>query len=381
MTTESELDLSNLLSPVVSLDTNVIRSVKENSPPFQLLVELAKAKSVRVIIPEMVIEERRTQWREQHLKNVNDAIKALSALRNEKVVANELSQEFDAALKSLEGLDADALSIVRYNEFLEDNYFQSKALTIEESNLAWEGYFSGKPPFKEVKNRADIPDAHILATVQSIAKNAPESYFVAGDKAMLSAAKSLNHINAYATIDELISSARFIELRDELEVEKKWKKLKSLVSDIGIQQHVAKFTYDYGDEMLDWKEVRDPSIPEDNHTAVIHSNGTPSTVSVGKVEDWGGGFLRCPVTFNVQANLSFMVYRGDAFDVPDWVSVSFGDLEKEQYFEAEGYREIIVNADVSIKIDLDALSCSGEGEVFEIAFEEASVVLSLSEDQ
>jgi hypothetical protein len=381
LTAEAKLDLSNLLSPIVSLDTNVIRSVKENSPPFQLLVELAKAKSVRVVIPEMVIEERRTQWREQQLKNVNDAIKALSALRGEKIISNAISKSLDDTILDLENLDANALSINRYHQFLKDNNFQTRSLTLEESNLAWEGYFSGKPPFKEVKNRADIPDAHILATVQSIAKTAPESYFVAGDKAMLSAAESLDGINAYATIEDLISSTKFVELRDQLEVEKKWKKLKSLVSDIAIQQHVAKFTYEHGDEMLDWKEIRDPSIPEDNHTAVIHSNGSPSDVSVGKVEDWGGGFLRCPVTFSVEANLSFMVYRGDAFDVPDWVSVSFGDLEKDHYFEAEGYREVVVNVDVSIKIDLDQLSSSGEGEVFEIEFEEASAELSLSEDQ
>ena len=380
MELDNDIDLANLLSPVVSLDTNIIRSVNLNNPPFQLLVQLAKSKSVRVIIPEMVIEERRTQWREQHIKYTLDAKKALISLRNEKAIPKEISENLEVTINSLGALDAESLSKDRYEAFLKDNHFSIIPLTLDDVKIAWSGYFSGKPPFKEVKNRADIPDAHILASVKAISKSASEVYFVTGDKAMLTAASELQGIDAFATIEELVSSSRFIELRDQLDAEKKWKKLKSLVSDMAIKEHVAKFVFDYGDEILDWKEVRDQSIPEDNHTAVVHANGSPTKVSVGLVEDWGGGFLRCSASYSVAASLGFSVFRGDAFDVPDWVSVAFGDFERDHYFDAEGYREVAVKVNVSIKIDLEKLSSSGDEEIFEIEFEEDSIELSLVDE-
>ena len=376
---EKNLDLSNLLTPAVCLDTNVIRSTKENSPPFQLLVQLAKAKSVKVLIPEIVLEERRTQWREQHIKSVQEAGKALRSLEAEPVISEKVEGEFNPSIAKLDELDIEQLSIERYERFLKENHFELRLITLDDAKLAWGWYFSGKPPFKELKNRKDIPDAHILASAKAIADAAPEAFFVVGDKAMLEAAEEVDGLEVYKTIDELISSQRFLQLRKELEVEKKWQKLKTLVSDTAIKEHVAKFALEHGDELIDWQEIHDSSIPEDNHTANVHPNGPPSSVSVGEVEDWGAGFLRCPVSFSVEALLQFLVFRGDAFDVPDWVSVSIGDFENEHYFEAEGYQMIDVKVDVSIRIDLDELSQSGEGEVFELAFEEGSLELSVGE--
>ncbi|MEL6528838.1 MAG: PIN domain-containing protein [Pseudomonadota bacterium] len=379
MTANNEIDLSNLLSPVVLLDTNVIRATKENSPPFQILVQLAKAKSVRVIIPEIVLEERRTQWREQFLKDVRDGKKALSALDGEHVISQVVSGEFSKATKVLDDLDIEGLSKERYERFISANGFEVRPMDLDDARTAWDWYFSGKPPFKEVKNRKDIPDAHILASAKSVAASAPETYFVVGDKAMFDAASQMDGLTAFDTIDELISSQSFSQLRKELETEKKWQKLKALVSDASIKEHVAKHVEDYGDELLQWQDVYDQEIPEDNHTATVRANGFPSLIDVGDVQDWGAGFLRCPVTFNIEALLQFMVFRGDAFDVPDWVSVSIGDIEKEQYFDAEGYKNIDVSVDVSVRIDLDELSKSGDGEIFEVEFEEASLELSLSD--
>lgn len=381
MTKKNNLDLSNLLSPAVFLDTNVIRAAKENSPPFQILVELAKSKAVKVILPEIVVEERRTQWREQYTKHVTEAKKTLATLVAEKTISEEVGGDFASAICKLDELDTDALSQKRYQKFLSDNGFEVCKLTIEDAQKAWEGYFAGSPPFKEVKNRSDIPDAHILASVHSNSRSASEAYFVAGDKAMFAAAEVLEGINAFQTIDDLITSERFVELRNGLEVEKKWQKFKSLISDTSIKEHVAKLVYENGDELLLWEDVHDHGIPEDNHTASIQSCEITGAVSVGKVEDWGSGFLRCPANFSVEALLGFSVFRGDAFDVPDWVTVTYGDFENDHYFDAEGYRQLDVKVDVVVKIDLDQLSSSGDGELFEVEFERGNLTISLSDDQ
>ncbi len=372
------IDLSNLWAPVVVLDTNIIRGASEQSTPFQILRELAQANAVKVVIPTIVLEERRTQWRARYAKNVDAAKKALSIIVGELDLANP--EQLVAGQKALDELDIEVMSIKRYEDFLSKNGFQVRELSIDECNTAWAGYISGKPPFKEIKNRADIPDAHILASVVEIAKSAPSLYFVAGDAAMFDAANKLEGVECRDSLESLIESEAIQNLRSELEIEKKWQKVKPLVSGSTIKELVAAHVFEHGSELLEWMEIVDSSIPEDNHTALVQSYGETYAVSVGDVQDWGAGYLRCNASYSVEALLHFMVYRADAFDVPDWVSVSLGDFEKDHYFEAEGYRELAIQVPVSVKINMDALSTDVSEDIYEIAIEESEAEVSVSEE-
>lgn len=44
-----------------------------------------------------------------------------------------------------------------------------------------------------------------------------------------------------------------------------------------------------------------------------------------------------------------MVFRGDTYSVPDWVSVNEGDFEEDQYFEATGSVRVAVKIDISLQ--------------------------------
>lgn len=285
------------------------------------------------------------------------------------------------AAEVLNSANVEQASKDRYAKYLDDNSFSVRELTIQEALAAWEGYFSGVAPYKEVKNRSDIPDAHIIASVAELSKDAPATYFVAGDKALYEAAKALSGVNAFQSLDDLIASPAIVQLRNELSAEKKWQKVKALVSDLSIQEKAAEFVMSHGSELLEWLEISDDLIPGDNHAALIQAYGEPYAISTGKVEDWGAGYLRCTVSYHVEALLSFSIFRGDAFDVPNWISVTVGDFEKDHYFEAEGYRELKIEAPVSIKIDIDAISSSSDEDIYEISIEESEAEVSVSEDQ
>lgn len=375
--TASPVDLSNLLAPVVVLDTNIIRGASEQSTPFQILRDLAHAHSVKVVIPKVVLEERRTQWRSRYAKQIDTAKQSLSILSTELTLSN--LESLTSALAALEEIDIEAMSLNRYKNFVEGNGFSIREMTIDECEAAWTGYFSGGAPFKKLKNRADIPDAHILASVVEIAKTAPTLHFVAGDAAMYDAASEIEGITCHKTLEGLIETGEIQALRFELETEKKWQKVKPLVSGATIKELVAAHVLEHGSELLEWLEVRDSAIPEDNHTALVQSYGEAYAVSVGDVQDWGAGYLRCSATYSVEALLSFMVFRGDAFDVPDWVSVSLGDFENDHYFEAEGYHELIIQVPVSVKINMDALTSDDGDEVYEVAIEESEADVTLAE--
>ena len=131
------IDLSNLWAPVVVLDTNIIRGASEQSTPFQILRELAQANAVKVVIPTIVLEERRTQWRARYAKNVDAAKKALSIIVGELDLANP--EQLVAGQKALDELDIEVMSIKRYEDFLSKNGFQVRELSIDECNTAWAG--------------------------------------------------------------------------------------------------------------------------------------------------------------------------------------------------------------------------------------------------
>lgn len=65
--------------------------------------------------------------------------------------------------------------------------------------------------------------------------------------------------------------------------------------------------------------------------------------------DYGGGWVSVPIAFQADLMLHFFVFRGDAFHVPDWVSIEMGDFEEDHSFEAEGERTFSCTANLSLK--------------------------------
>lgn len=93
--------------------------------------------------------------------------------------------------------------------------------------------------------------------------------------------------------------------------------------------------------------------------------------------DWGGGLLRYQTTYFSDCLLSWAIFKGDAYSVPEWVSVS-GEVN-DHYFDAEGYAAVIVTVDVTVKIKVEDDADGVAGSVDEISFEDHSLDLSLAD--
>lgn len=371
--------MSSLLTPIVVLDTNVIRGTKETSTPFVLLSSLIKSDLIRVVIPKLVAEEFRTQWRERQQKKLTTSLKGLSDLKSDSLVVELLPEETSKFVQSLQDMKMEELSHNYLSKFLERNGIEVHPLSFDQAFKAWDAYFAGDFPFKEIKNRGDIPDAHIIEAVKELRDNSVDLYFVAGDKTMFETAKKIEGLESFSNLDDLLINPKMIELRQQLKLDQMWKELKPKLQDEKVKSEVLSFVNEHGGEVLEWNDVHSTSIPEDNHTATIQSYGEITDAEVMEVEDWGAGLLRYRVSFNNEALLSFSVFRADAYDVPDWVSVSYGDPEVDHYFDAEGYAELKVTINVSVKIDLEKLENDIEDELYKIGFETDSVEVELLE--
>ena len=204
-------------------------------------------------------------------------------------------------------------------------------------------------------------------------------YFVAQDKSLLESIGSDKSIRCFPNLDELLNSDELLELRNVWEEEKRWQAVRDAIDYDEVMEAVQNYVLEHGGELLSWQEVRARAIPEDNHTANIEMYGEPEDIELGSVEDWGGGLLRYGVSYLSECLIGFKVFRADAYDVPEWVSVSFGDPELDHYFDAEASVVVRVNVDVNVRIAIDDMS--GGTKIGEIGFEEGSIELELTMDE
>ncbi|MBY0307007.1 MAG: PIN domain-containing protein [Sphingomonas sp.] len=368
----------DLFSIPVALDTSVLHGVSPVSAPFQVLTGLVGAGLVRVLIPELAAEEFRTQWRDKHQNNISLGAKSLKALSSDKFFA-EINHQADDLAKKLLQIDIESASISFTYEYFKINGFEVFPFDFDQAQEAWRAYFLGNLPSKKIKYRPDIPDAHINAALVQIANKENELLFVSFDKGQLETVGKISNIVGFESVDELIKSAQFRPLIEKWKADEKWKIAQDSLSFDDLKNHVIDFVQTHGGALLSWESVTDPQIPEDNHTASISLFGEAEEIEIVGPEDWGGGILRYHATYISECLLSFQVFKGEAFNVADWVSVTFGDLGHDHYFEAEGYAAVIATVDVTIRIDVDYKGEDIEELVKDISFESSNLELRLGE--
>lgn len=367
----------DLFSTAVILDTSALHGTSVSGAPFQVLRGLVKAGLVKVFLPQLALEEFRTQWRERHLTSAGQAEKALKALMGELVLSENLKKASENVASGLSDIDWEARSQQFATNYMQENGFEILPLSIEQCSSAWMGYFSGDLPSKKVKHRPDLPDAHIIAALREFAFSNQEVSFVSADKGQLQAASDITGVSCFDSMDGLVKSPTLQPFFAKWQTDQKWKLIQDKLPLDDITDAVRQFVTLEGGELLSSTEITDPSIPEDNNTASISMYGEPEEIELTGPEDWGGGLMRFQATFLSECLLSWAVFRGDAYHLPEWVSVS-GEVN-EHYLDAEGYAVVIANVDVTVKIRVEDDSGGPAGSVADISFEDGSLELSLGQ--
>jgi hypothetical protein len=368
----------DLFHAVIVLDTSVLHNAGATSAPFQVLRGLVAGGLSRVLIPELAVEEFRTQWRDRNQTNIGQGVKALKALAGEVVLQKEIVADAANLSARLSKVDIESLSSNFMDGYLSQNGFEIIPLSFDQAKDAWKSYFIGNLPSKKAKHRPDIPDAHIVAALKELSVKEATILFASSDKGQREAASEIVNVVCFDNLEALIKSEQLKPLIAKWESEEKWRAIQKTLPFGEVAQLVQAFVQENGGELLSWEMVSDPTIPEDSHTALVSLFGEPEEVEIGEPQDWGGGLLRYNATYFSECLLEFRVFRGDAFDVPEWVSVSIGDFEKDHYFGAEGYAVVIAEVDVTVRINLDDASVQITDRVEDISFEMGSLELKLA---
>ena len=308
---------------------------------------------MKLLVSEVAFHERRTQWREAYNNKLTKILAALGAIVQTTLMPQDVKTKVQSAIDALPpASSADDLSIKVFTAAFDEHKIALIPLSLPQTKSAFDRYFDGKPPFKKIKHRDDLPDGFVLAAAEEILKDTPKLHCVCSDSELRTALASMNGTITFASVDELMKDASIIAAREGLEAEKRWQKLKLELTAEMLEHAASEFVAKRQDALIAYKTVRSKEIPDDNHEALITMYNDPENLSFGDYEDFGSGWLSVPIEFETGVLIDFLVYRSDAFDVPEWVSVSYGDPEEEHYFEAQGNIRIRVSLTLAVHVDL-----------------------------
>lgn len=320
--------------------------VRPSDPPpeFKLLQRLAAAGHVRLFMPEMAARE----WLSQLTAPVTGAVdrlgKAIADLQRQESIRDEdVWTETGVSGALTQNILEDLAQLPKpwYEARLRELGIGGIQLQEDDWRRVIDLYFDGRPPFGSPKSRKDIPDALVCAGALRTFADDPRAVFVCAD-ARLRKAVEIEGGNVAESFPDLLRIEAIATLHSDAEFALWWEghteeivdALRSAAADLNERLS------GYVPNAVCNQTVRHHEIPDDNSEALVQMSDEPDEfeIQLDQAESLGEGILSIPIAFSSEVLLDFLVYRAEAFDVPDWVSVSLGDFEHDHYFDAQGYR-------------------------------------------
>jgi len=177
----------------VVLDTNVFSSDRRrNSGAFRAFARLCKGGKVKLHIPFVVNHEFLSQQKQE----VRKLLKDLHSIANElgtMTPDDEISGFAEGTKKRAEHLREDADSLVQkeWEKWLKEIGAVERPVDPSHGERVIRDYFAGKPPFKAVRNRNDIPDSYLWQTILDLARKYKPLRLVTNDGSVYDAAAGI----------------------------------------------------------------------------------------------------------------------------------------------------------------------------------------------
>lgn len=180
---------------LVFLDTRFFRDYKAKDATYRKLFEYSRAKKIRLCTSYICIEEWRTQKVSHLTRAMQDMTQKLVELPNTNYIASEIIDP------TLHERFPDSELIVQHSKSGIASFIKENKIHVynpQESHIwsTWSAYFRGADPFKQVKNRKDIPDAWILECAKDALsddnhQNTENKFCIGEDNTLCGALKKL----------------------------------------------------------------------------------------------------------------------------------------------------------------------------------------------
>lgn len=191
----------------ILLDTSYLREVGFDNPDFRKLLEYSKVNVLKVFVPHIAWEERRTQYFDKAYAKVLRVVKEFEALKAMLPGNFVLGGLAPPALTIWTRTEIDANSREVMAALAEDNNIEIVALAPDHGERAWQRYFDVGVPFNQEQEREDrrkdIPDAWILEAAIDVKTRHPGLLALCGDGKLSDALKSAD-IRVYRKTHEVL---------------------------------------------------------------------------------------------------------------------------------------------------------------------------------
>lgn len=179
----------------VLIDTSYLCKVGFNHPDLRKLFHYSTTGALKVFVPHVAWEERRTQLLEEACGKVDALSRALEALKAEcarNIVAGGL---MPPALPSWSKAELDAHSNDVMTAFAAENKIEIVALAPDHGERTWGRYFRRELPFNSAEarqnRRKDIPDCWIFEAAIDLKARFPELFALCADGKLATALESI----------------------------------------------------------------------------------------------------------------------------------------------------------------------------------------------
>ena len=195
--------------PIILIDTSFLSGTDLGSADIQKLLRKSQIGEIKVCVPHIAWEERRTQWLEEANKRVNDlreAERRIRAPQRGNLVCQALKLP-DIEIWSNEQLED--MSHAAMAEFAGEFKVHVLPIAADHAERAWGNYFKVGAPYNPSQDRQtrrrDIPDAWILEAARDLIKSGNKVSSLCRD-GNLSSAMSTIGISVFSEVESLLLS-------------------------------------------------------------------------------------------------------------------------------------------------------------------------------
>jgi hypothetical protein len=157
--------VANITKKAIVVDTCFLRSMSHRNPGLVELWRQARAQEIDVYIPEIALEEWRTQKVDELMTAIANVERAIRDVWRRNIIAEDVENPHDRMPYPSREI-VEAKSRERIERFLVDNKIHRLPFSGQHAQNACVRYFGAQPPFDSAKpreqRRQDLPDAWIL---------------------------------------------------------------------------------------------------------------------------------------------------------------------------------------------------------------------------
>lgn len=341
----------------IAIDTNAISKLKVSNASYKAIKRLVENEHLIVHIPYVVKREFETQAIHGITAEYNKATASLKTLSNKVSRVSKIKKIFDELLSINEVITDNVKESTQY-------FFDGWGSIIHDIDHtqainSLESYFQGTLPFRNPKDKNDIPDSFVCRGIESLKNNGNIDYLVVitNDNQVFNNFSGKNGYHLYRNIYDFLNiepvqnSLKTLDLL--LKTEKYRKNPLDLIEKIECNTPIlGDYLKRNSGEFLYGKTISHASIPDDNDEAVINSFDDAEKVSIQFTDPihYGEDQIGLYFELTIWVNAHFYIHKPDYY-IRNY-NFTVAD-HNEYYFEGEDAFHLRVTGIVSVKIDFE----------------------------